>query len=108
MSKMLDATCAGGVVSVAGVIVPTADILSQGVKDSDGVLMIDQDNAKYITSNATDIKDLIEGIVSIVEKMVEIATSLDAVTVTPGTAAANIALLTAMKTELDATKDNLK
>lgn len=109
MSKVLNASCSSaGVVTSEGFSVEGATVLSEGKKASEGVLVIDRRNAWYLTSNASDLKDLITNMVTITEKIIEIATQLDSVTVSPGTAAANILALTTLKTQLDLTKDSLK
>lgn len=107
MSKMLESTCESQVVSVGEVTV-AADILSQGNKASAGVVILDVDKAKYVTSNASDIRDLIVSLVTIINQIVTIATGLDGVTNSPGAQATNIAQLTTLKTNLDNTKDMLK
>lgn len=107
MSNVIEATCENNVVKIAGKTVP-ATILSQGKASSTGVVLLDAEKATYVTSNATDLATLINTLGDVIQKIIEIATSLDAVTVTPGTAAANIALLTVMKTQLVLTKDLLK
>lgn len=109
MSKILDATCnAVGVVTAEGQVVESALVLSEGKKASSGVLLMEGDKARYLPSNATDIKDLITSLVEIVNQIATIATGLDAVTVSPGTQAANIVALQLLKTELELTKEQLK
>lgn len=109
MSKILNATCnATGVVTAEGQTVPAAVVLSEGKKQSSGVLLMEGDKATYVTSNASDIKSLIESLVTIINQIATIATGLDAVTVSPGSAAASIAVLQTMKTQLEATKEQLK
>lgn len=109
MSKILDATCdATGVVTAEGQTVPAAVVLSEGKKASNGVLLLDGEKANYLPSSATDIKDLISSLVEIINQIATIATGLDAVTVSPGGQAAPIALLQTLKTQLDATKEQLK
>ena len=107
MSKVLDATCVGSVVTVEGKTVE-ADILSQGTASSSGKVLLDGQEATYVTSNASDLEDTIDSIDTILAKIIEIVTTLDGVTVSPGSAAANIALLTALKVQFALTKDNLK
>ncbi len=104
----MEATCEGGTVTAGGAVVAEADILSAGVGQSDGVLLLDNDKAKYIASNASDISDLIVSLCTIIEKVALIATGLDSVTLSPGGQTANIAALTALKVQLNLTKDGLK
>lgn len=107
MTKLLDATCEAGVVTIEGQVVE-AEILSQGTKSSEGSALIDRDKVVYLTSNADDIKKLIEDVTALVQQLTLIVTGLDGVTVPPGTQAANIVLLTTLKTQFELTKENLK
>lgn len=113
MSKMIEATCVGGVVTADSVPVPAADILSEGVGSSSGILILDQDQAKYITSNATDIKAAIEKINSALS---EIASALTAIagqmlgpaTAPPPTLPASVIAINLKVTELTTLKGMLK
>ncbi len=107
MSKMLEATCVGGVVTADNVPV-AADILSEGVSQSEGILILDGDTAKYLAKTSPDLKTLIETMVTILNQTITILTGLDAVTVSPGGQTAPIALLTTMSTQLNASKELLK
>ena len=107
MSKILSATCVDNQVKIEDLEVD-ATILSQGKKASTGVALVERDSITYFASNAEDIKDLISSLETIIAQVVTIATALDAVTVSPGTAAAAITALTTLKTQLGLTKDNLK
>lgn len=108
MSKILEATCENGEVTCETQTIEDAEILSEGVKSSEGVLVIEEKKKTYIASNATDIKDLINALSDCLDKIVTIATGLDAVTTPPATQAANIAQLVTLNATLDAIKDNLK
>jgi hypothetical protein len=108
LSRIIDATCLAGVVTADGLPVPGTTILSQGTKQSSGALEIDGEKRYYFTSNATDIKDLITNLEAIIQQVVLIATNLDAVTVSPGSATALITQLGVLKVQLGLTKDNLK
>lgn len=107
MTKIIAASCEANIVTVEGKEID-AEILSQGMKSSEGVVAVDKDKVVYLTSNAADIKKAIEDLTAIIQKVIEIATGLDAVTVSPGSQAANIALLTTLKTQFELTKDDLK
>lgn len=107
MSKILDASCVAGVVTVEALPID-ATILSQGFAESTGVVVLEEEKATYITSNSEDIEEIITQIGGLIDKIILIATSLDAVTVSPGTAAANIAALGVLKTTFMLKKDNLK
>lgn len=109
MSKVLSATCdANGKVTAEGVEVVGAIVLSEGKKASSGVAVLDGDKVWYLTSSATDIKDLITKLVEIVNQIATISTTLDGVTVSPGSATAAIAQLQTMKTQLEQSKETLK
>jgi N-methylhydantoinase B/oxoprolinase/acetone carboxylase alpha subunit len=108
-TKMLDATCSAvGIVTAEGSLVQDAEILSQGKQASSGVLLIEQDKARYLTSNASDIKALITSLVAIINQIATIATGIDAASNSPGGQTAAITQLQTLKTQLDATKDLLK
>ncbi len=122
MSKIFDATCtADSVVKVQGQAV-NATILSEGKKASTGIVALQGSTATYITSNASDVKLLIENINTLVGKIADVVdqvvlalSALDGVTTTPGSAAAAIALVATKellvvtaKTTLNAQKDVLK
>lgn len=107
MSKILEASCVAGVVTADSLVV-VADVLSAGLGESDGVVLLEGEMAKYLTSNASDISDLIDKLATIVEKIVIAATGLDAASNAPGGQTANIALITAAKLEMVALKLELK
>lgn len=107
MSKILDATCLNSQVTVEGTVIE-AEIFSEGMKQSSGAALFEKDKVYYLTSNATDIKELIESLVIILNQIIIITTALDAVTLSPGSATAAITQLTLLKTQLDLTKENLK
>lgn len=107
MSKILPASCTANVVKIENKPV-TATVLSQGVKASTGAALVEEDVVTYITSNATDIKDLITNLGDVVDKIITIVTGLDGGAPTPGTQAANIALLSTLKATMIAQKDMLK
>lgn len=105
--KMLDAVCENNVVTSEGVTV-AAEILSEGVGSSEGVVLLDGPKAKYLTSNATDIKDSIEKMSEILQQLVTILSGLDGVTNSPGAQAGAISSLSALNDEFEALKDTLK
>jgi hypothetical protein len=108
LSKVINATCANNEVTAQGQKVLTATILSQGKKSSSGILILDQDKQTYVTSNASDVKDLITSLEGLIDQISIILTGLDAVTVSPGSQAASITQLGVLKNQLALTKDNLK
>lgn len=108
MSRAIQASCAAGVVKVNALPIAGATILSQGVKASTGLLHLESDKATYVTSNASDIHDLISSVCAIIDKITLIVTALDAESVSPGGQTANITAMGLLKTTLLATKDTLK
>lgn len=108
MAKILPASCVTNVVTVEGLSISPVSILSQGTKSSSGIASVDQDNVTYITSNASDIVDLITNIGTLIDKIVTVLSGLDAVSTNPGSNAATIALLVTYKTVLLAQGSNLK
>ncbi len=115
MSKMLEATCVGGVVTSEGVPVPDADILSEGVASSAGILLLDEDKAKYIAKTTPDLKTTLERVASALgtigstfgtvsaQLLVLGANPLDLVVI-----ATNIAAISAVQAQLTALKESLK
>lgn len=128
MSKMLEATCSAlGVVSAEGVPVPVAEVLSEGAQESSGVLLLEGEKAKYLTSNASDIKTTLSALVDLIEDIssnfTTIASTLTAIgagmtgptTAPPGTLATSVLAinnkvleLNAVMADLDDLKDALK
>lgn len=106
MSKILAATCENSIVTVEGKEVE-AEILSEGQKSSEGIVLIKGNKVVYISSSALDIKEVIEKLVQIVGKISEISLGIDSVTNSPGGQAAGFAELNTLKTELNLIKDNL-
>jgi hypothetical protein len=121
MSKMLEATCVAGIVTADGVPVPTADILSEGVGASEGILILEEDEAKYLAKISPDLKSTLEKLSSVCDTIKSGLQAIDAVTTLittcgagAGTAtwlpvnASAIAALTTAKAEIDALKASLR
>lgn len=114
MSKVLEASAEAGVVTVEGLPITIADILSKGVGSSTGVLIIEGDKAYYLTSNADDLSDTLADTKSAIDKVVQavnqIATSLTTLnaqftanSLSPSAAiAAQVVAITGYATELTA------
>lgn len=120
MSKILDATCdASGKVTADGIIVTEATVLSEGKQASSGVLVIEEDRARYIASSATDVKTTIEKTIVVLDDLTaaltEIATALTAIgagmtgptTAPPPTLPTSVVTITNKITALTATKAEL-
>lgn len=120
MSRILEATCIGGVVTSEGVPVPIAEIFSAGIAQSQGLLIMQDGKAYYITSNATDIEATLDGvsdaITTLTATIAQLITTFGSfaaamtgpTTAPPPTLAAEMAVLTAKSAELTATKATLE
>jgi hypothetical protein len=121
MSKIIEATCVGGVVTADDVPVPAAEILSEGVGESEGILILDEDKAKYIAKTSPDLKATLEKLITTLEKLSAALTAIDSagpLSTTcgagPGTAtwvpvnASNISAINALKAEVESFKEMLK
>ena len=113
MSKILDASCQALIVTVDGEPVPTAVIQSQGIKSSTGLLFMDGEKHTYVTSNASDISDLISDISDLIQLISDTFTAIGTgmtgpTTAPPATLPASITQLALIKTALNLMKENLK
>jgi hypothetical protein len=77
MSKILHASCANNTVTAEGVTISPVTVLSNGVGESEGVLLLDEDKATYVTSNATDLGTSIEKLVDLIGKLTTYITNID-------------------------------
>lgn len=120
MTKVLEATCVAGVVTADGVAVPEADILSQGVGESEGVLILDESDAKYIADTSDDLKSTLDNLIDVLGDIASALTSIDSAgyviavvgsasgVPSPPVATSSIAQINAVKAELQALKEELK
>jgi hypothetical protein len=120
MSKMLEATCSAGVVTSEGVPVTVAEILSEGVGASEGVLFLDEDTAKYIAKTSPDLKTALTRIVSILSELTVALSLIDSkvqattcpagpgTTVALAVATANISQITSIQAQLSTLKESLR
>ena len=128
MSKVLAATCsAAGVVTSDGVVVPEAEVLSEGAQASSGVLILDKGLKTYLTSSAADVKSTLENVSTSLDDLASvlntIATALTSIgagmtgptTAPPPTLPTDVAeiaskatALAALKTQVDTLKGALK
>lgn len=116
MSNILEATCVGSVVTCESVPVPAAEILSEGIGSSSGLLFLQDDKAYYLPSSALDIKTTIEKLIAAIDSinpaLTEIASTLTAIgagmtgpaTAPPVTLPTSVATISAKVVELTATK----
>jgi hypothetical protein len=121
MSKLIEATCQNGVVTADGVPVPAADILSEGVGSSEGVLLLDGEQAKYLAKISPDLKTTLDKLITALEKIASALSAIDGVgsLITtcgagPGSATwipvatADIAAINTAKSQLQTLKGALK
>lgn len=113
MSKVLEASCVGGVVTADGVPVPGTTILSEGVAPSTGVLVLEEDKKAYIAKTSPDLKRTLDHLESALGTVagtltdtVTALTTVSAATIPPSTPAiaANLASLTAAAVQLNLVK----
>ncbi len=116
MSKVLNATCAAGVV-LAGEPIPgpvaSAEILSKGIGPSTGILIMDKDKATYVTSNASDLESTLTTLASVLTDIATTLTSIGAsmtgpTTAPPPTLAVDVAKITAAVVQINLLKAVLK
>lgn len=120
MAKILPATCSTGVVTADGVPVPSAVILSEGIGASQGILVLDEDDAKYIPKTSPDLKETLEKLVSALGSLTTALTAIDlksqatscpagsGATIPLPLAAASIASISSVQSELIVLKETLK
>jgi len=120
MSKVLDATCVGGIVKVGALPVPGTTILSEGIGASSGLLILDEDKKTYIAKTSPDLdstlSNVIDSLDTLSEALNKIATTLTSIganmtgptTAPPGTLAADVAEIVIKATALDTIKVQLE
>jgi hypothetical protein len=99
-------------VKVGALPVPGAEILSEGVGESSGVVILDEDRKLYIAKTSGDLKTTLEKISDALSQIAAALTAIDAKPPGPlppsPVAAAQIAQITALQGELVALKGMLK
>jgi len=113
MSKILDATCTGNIVTCEGLPVKDVIILSEGVGESSGVLIMQGGKLYYVAKTTPDLKVTLDKINLLIPKLVAVFTSIGAgmtgpTTAPPPTLATDLAVLTQINSELTALKSMLK
>lgn len=107
MGKALSATCVAGIVTAEGVPVPSTTILSKGVGQSSGVLIMEESQKTYVANTSADLETTLTKLVASLNNIVTVLTALDSA-VLSGANAATIAQITASAVELNTLKANLK
>lgn len=69
MSRVLQATCIAGVVSVNGIPVPGVTLLSEGISQSQGILVVDEDRIFYLTNLGNDLETTLEKLIDTITKL---------------------------------------
>lgn len=106
-TKIFEAACVGGVVTVSGLPVD-ATVLSEGVAPSTGIVIIEGDKLFYVAAIAGDIGSVIDLVADAITEIISALTVLNGVTVPPSAATANIAQVLAKNVLLQAKKELLK
>lgn len=77
MSKILRGTCQNGVVREGDAIVPEAVLLSEGVGASEGLVILEEDEASYIAKTSPDLKTTLEKLIAALGQISTAINSLD-------------------------------
>lgn len=64
MSKIIEATCKDGIVTADSVPVPNTVILSKGVAQSSGLLIMEEGKKTYLASTISDLELLLEKLIA--------------------------------------------
>lgn len=78
MPRAISATCLNGVVTADGATVAGAVILSEGVTQSEGYAIFDEDKVFYVAKTSADLKTAIQSINAMITKMIMMFTAVDA------------------------------
>lgn len=62
MSKVLPATCVAGVVTADEIVLPGAEILGDGVGQSDGIAILDEDESFYVPNSTPDLATTLQNV----------------------------------------------
>lgn len=74
MSKILPASCQGGVVKIKNSPQDDAEILSEGVGASEGIALIDESQIFYLPKGSPDLKATLDNLVNV---LTQISTGLE-------------------------------
>ncbi len=111
MTRILEASCVGGVVTCDGDVVTPVTILTQGVQSSTGILILDGELSTYVATNTTDIVTTLTKLGSVLSTIASALTALGAAIPTmlpPPTLAASVASINGVIVEIAALKETLK
>ncbi len=114
MPRVLDATCLANIVTCEGVPVTGVTVLSEGVSQSSGYLIIDEDKTYYVAKTSPDLKAAITTLNSMLTSIANMFLAVDlqftAMSAYGGVAVNTAALVTfnTNNTTFGLTKDMLK
>lgn len=113
MSKMLDATCSAGVVQVNGLPVDDCEILSEGIGQSAGIILMEGLVSRYVPSTASDLKDTLTEVIAALTEIANVLTAIGGgmtgpTTAPPPTLPASVITINAKVTLLTTLKGALK
>lgn len=74
MTRVRNASLAGGIVSVEGFPVDVAEVFSEGAAPSDGVAILDKDKVFYFAKTSPDLKTTLE---KVIDALGQVKTALD-------------------------------
>lgn len=69
MSKIIEATCQAGIVSIEQIPHQGVKILSEGVGQSQGIAILEVDKQTYIANTTPDLKTTLEKLIAALEKV---------------------------------------
>jgi hypothetical protein len=113
MSKVIEATCVGGVVTAEAVPVEDAVILSEGEGSSEGILVMQDDKQYYLAKTSEDLKATLDEVITALNQLVTVITAIGAgmtgpTTAPPPTLATDLLTITNAATTLQTLKGMLK
>ena len=107
MPRAIAASCQASIVTVEGVPVPGAVILSEGISASSGFAIFDEDKVYYVAKTSPDLKAAMTALNSMIQNILTVLSSVDS-SATSGSNAAAIASIVVANTQFGLTKDLLK
>lgn len=121
LAKVLVAECNNqGKVTSEGFELPEAVVLSEGKQQSQGLVLIDAELVRYLTSNASDIKTALEKVSAGLQQVADAIQALDSASVKsvsgsgvsflkiPLATTGQVSQINSIKGEIDQLKDALK
>lgn len=69
MTKIIEATCQGGIVSIEQIPHQSVTILSKGVGSSSGVAILDGPKQTYVANTTPDLETTLEKLIAVLQKL---------------------------------------